>query len=363
MNVNQNGGYYAAGVPYDMSKKMEVLQAYLDLMRELDPAGANTPKIHAEVVAATAKVSIGYADKVIREYLVSGAIADPRLGKQDLADKRRQFTKIGPEESNVLLALRAEDDQQWLIHYQQKLYAATGVLVGTSTIDVFFKTRFKYKGCLRKAPLVPLDKWKPANIAAFHRFLGTLAKLPNHFKYHFIDEKHIVNKDCYNDRVRADPETGRVRCIVVSGNFREAFNLIGVIRCSGDEPAMHYSLGQENRTSASFTAYVEHLVAINWFQRGDVLIMDNAAIHTGGEATIVADFLWNSSEVVVVPLPTRAPELNPIELIFHILARRLRSYRYRADNAGDMNVPQQVARIVGTISAETALKCAGHCGY
>jgi hypothetical protein len=126
MNVNQNGGYYAAGVPYDMSKKMEVLQAYLDLMRELDPAGANTTKIHAEVVAAAAKVSIGYADKVIREYLVSGAIADPRLGKQDLADKRRQFTKIGPEESNVLLALRAEDDQQWLIHYQQKLYAATG---------------------------------------------------------------------------------------------------------------------------------------------------------------------------------------------------------------------------------------------
>jgi hypothetical protein len=39
MNVNQNGDYYAAGVPYDMSKKMEVLQAYLNLMRELDPAG------------------------------------------------------------------------------------------------------------------------------------------------------------------------------------------------------------------------------------------------------------------------------------------------------------------------------------
>jgi hypothetical protein len=162
---------------------------------------------------------------------VSGAITDPKLGKQALAEKRRQFTKIGPEESIVLLAaLRAEDDQQWLIHYQQKLYAATGVLVGTSTINVFFKTCFKYKGCLHKAPLVPLDKWKPANIAAFHRFLGMLAKLRNHFKYHFIHEKHIVNKDCYNDQVCADPVTGRVRCICVSGNFfREAFNLIGMI--------------------------------------------------------------------------------------------------------------------------------------
>jgi transposase len=88
--------------------------------------------------------------------------------------------------------------------------------------------------------------------------------------------------------------------------------------------ASHALLSQpRQRNAASFTAYVEHLVVIGWFQCGDVLIMDNAVIHTGGEATIVADFLWNSCEFLVVPLPTRAPELNPIELVFHILVRRL----------------------------------------
>ena len=126
---------------------------------------------------------------------------------------------------------------------------------------------------------------------------------------------------------------------------------------------MHYSIGEENGMVASFTAFVEHLILMNWFSPGDVLILDNAAIHTGGEAAIVSDLLWLVARVLVVPLPTRAPELNPIELVFHIVARRLRSYRYRADNPRDMTVPQQVAKIVDSISSDTILQCAGHCGY
>jgi LSD1 subclass zinc finger protein len=100
------------------------------------------------------------------------------------------------------LVLRTEGNWQELVHYQVKLVRATGVLVGTSTINVFFQTRFKYKGCLRKAPLVPLDKWKEENIAAFHKFVTTLERLPNHFKYHWIDEKHVVNSDAYDDAIQ-----------------------------------------------------------------------------------------------------------------------------------------------------------------
>lgn len=39
----------------------------------------------------------------------------------------------------------------------------------------------------------------------------------------------------------------------------------------------------------SFTAYIEQLLSTNWLERSDVLIMDNAAIHIGAEAGIVAD--------------------------------------------------------------------------
>ena len=68
------------------------------------------------------------------------------------------------------------------------------------------------------------------------------------------------------------------------------------------------------------------------FEPGDVLIMDNAAIHSGSEARILEDVLWSTQvngraiNILVVYLPTCLPELNPIELVFHILAHRLRSY-------------------------------------
>jgi transposase len=52
--------------------------------------------------------------------------------------------------------------------------------------------------------------------------------------------------------------------------------------------------------------------------------MDNASIHTGQEADIAEDLLWEASQVLVVFLPTRSPELTPIELVFHILSRRIR---------------------------------------
>ena len=360
MNINDNGGYYENGVSYDMGKKMEVLQAYLSSPQK---NGRDRVNLNVELVAKTAMVSVGFAHKVITEYLATGALGDPKGAQGELAATRKNYTKLGPEESIFLLALRAEDDTQLLVDYKQKLFQATGVAVSCATIDRFFKNRFEHSGSLRKAPLVPLDKWRPANLRAYHSFMATIAKLPVHNKYHFIDEKHVVNKDVYGNRVRADPLTGRVRCIFVNGNFRQAFNLISIIRLSGDEPPMHYSIGEENGTAASFTAYIELLISINWFKPGDVLIMDNAAIHTGREASIVADILWEFAQVVVVPLPTRSPELNPIELIFHILARWLRAYRYRATDLRQMTIPQQVAKIVETITTETVWKCAGHCGY
>jgi hypothetical protein len=214
--------------------------------------------------------------------------------------------------------------------------------------------------------MVPLDKWKPANIRAYHEFMGTIATLKLHNKYHFIDEKHIVNKDCYNNRVRADPLSGAVRCICVSGNFRKAYNMIAIIRLSGKDPPMHYSIGEENGTAANFMAYIEYLLGIGWFEPYDVLILDNAAIHSGAEATIVADLLWEVRRVLVVPLPTRAPELNPIELIFHILARRLRQNRYFSNgiiDAATISVPNQVQEVVASIGVSTVLNCAMHCGY
>jgi hypothetical protein len=88
--------------------------------------------------------------------------------------------------------------------------------VSHQAIDTFFFKRFDHRGSLRKASPVPLDKFKAHNIEWHRQCLDTLGKLLNHFKYHFTDEKHVVNSDCMMDRVRADPLTGTIRNIAIT---------------------------------------------------------------------------------------------------------------------------------------------------
>jgi hypothetical protein len=60
--------------------------------------------------------------------------------------------------------------------------------------------------------------------------------------------------------------------------------------------------------------------------------MDNAAIHSQGNATVIEDMLWETIvdgcplHILVIALPTRSPELNPIKLVFHILAFWIHSF-------------------------------------
>jgi hypothetical protein len=137
--------------------------------------------------------------------------------------------------------------------------------------------------------------------------------------------------------VRADPLTGQIRNIGVTGRFHEAYNLMAIISPNPAKPCLTYWVcGEEDGNTALYITFLECLITIKWFNRDDVLIRDRASIHHDrAEAKIVEDLLWGSVvdglplQVLTVPLPTHAPELNPIELMFHVLAKRLRSYKYR----------------------------------
>ena len=150
--------------------------------------------------------------------------------------------------------------------------------------------------------------------------------------FHFINEKHVVRKDAYPKKVRADPLTGLCNVLPVSGNFRELHNLMACIsmRPTRDTNSMiYYTCGPQNGTSASFQAFIELMIGSKRFRHHDVVILDNAKIHGNGESEIFEDLLWNFPQdgeplhVGVLYLPTRAPELNPIEMIFSVLASRL----------------------------------------
>jgi transposase len=188
--------------------------------------------------------------------------------------------------------------------------------------------------------------------------------------WNFLDEKHAVNKDTLPNRVRVCPLTGRVPAIPVRGDFREAYNLFAIISTNPHKPyPVDYMIGRENGNAASFVALIEYLIGTRFFAHDEILVMDNAAIHTGAEAVIVVDLLWDiivngePLHVLVVYLPARAPELNPIELVFHIMARRIHSFQYRMAGPCDAAVVRQMARVLNEITLETIIKCSIHCGY
>jgi hypothetical protein len=67
-------------------------------------------------------------------------------------------------------------------------------------------------------------------------------------------------------------------------------------------------------------------LASGFLQPGDFLVLDNASIHYFQELTGLDAYLWNYHGIFLQFLPTRSPELNPIELLWNTLTQRLRHF-------------------------------------
>lgn len=77
---------------------------------------------------------------------------------------------------------------------------------------------------------------------------------------------------------------------------------------------------------------MEGVILTGWFHPFDVLVFNNAAIHEKGYNYDLREFLWeplgldgSPLQILLLPLPTRLPELNPIELLWNTLVMRLKT--------------------------------------
>jgi hypothetical protein len=369
MLPNRNGGSYHPGQSYNLIRKREVGEAFLTLWEDNCPM---QPSVLS--VARKARVGWKYASKVIEELLETGDLLDPELTRPN-QEESGYFVGVGSralklEEEVFLLALRTEKPNRPNLDYIRELDRMHGTLVSTTFITQWFKKRFNHPGNFRKPNLVPLDKFRTENLVRYLDFCDIIDKFPDKTILNFLDEKHIVNKDALPKKIRADPTTGFMDFIPVSGDFRDAFNLFAVVSANPDKPhPIEWSIGRENGDSHCFVAFIKHLIQSGWLRHNEVLVMDNAGIHTGGDADIVEDLLWNTIiegralNVLTVFLPTRSPELNPIELIFHILARRIQSFKYQAAGPSADLVLHQANRVLYDMDYALILRCFVHCGY
>jgi transposase len=133
---------------------------------------------------------------------------------------------------------------------------------------------------------------------------------------------------------------------------------------------MDYTIGRENGSSEAFVAFLmTYLIAKRFLLHDEFLIMDNATIHIRGNARVIEDMLWETIvyccplHILVIYLPSRSPELNPIKLVFHILAMRIRSFWYRTAGPCNNAVLHKAAQVMNDMPYDLMLRCYAHCGY
>jgi hypothetical protein len=95
-----------------------------------------------------------------------------------------------------------------------------------------------------------------------------------------------------------------------------------------------YSTG--NADSLYFSTCLEKMIVTNQLFPYDVLVLDNWTGHIGGGNSHLEDFLWDCPSphtgmpmrilLLMLLLPARAPELNPIEKVWNVTLGRLKSY-------------------------------------
>lgn len=80
-------------------------------------------------------------------------------------------------------------------------------------------------------------------------------------------------------------------------------------------------------TSADFLTFVVGAVHLGFLAPGDVLICDNAKIHTSPMMTIQLKAFLDPLNIFLLYLPTYSPELNPCELVFAQVKNGIRNHR------------------------------------
>ena len=139
----------------------------------------------------------------------------------------------------------------------------------------------------------------------------------------FGDEKHLKGQELYCRDVRRNPITGEVPPIVTDPDFRNTHSITGFCGIDRTTNPIWYRIRKSTNDSERFLCDVEAAIATGFLKAKDVLILDNAGIHTGKDNSILAYWLWKRFAIFVLFLSPRTPEWNPIELLWNTLVQRL----------------------------------------
>lgn len=282
--TNKNNGLYRNGASYPVEKKLLVEASY---KQKQAATPGKRPGINA--IARECGVSKMFVLKVEKELIQHGEVQPVNKKSRGGSEK-----KLDDLDCYVLYMLYLEEPSRALAGYRDRLQCFAGTLVSDSTISRFFNHGFMIKASLRKPTLIPLDKFKPANIERAIEYLALVAQI-NPARLKFTDEKLLKGEELYNRQTRRDPLTGHVPPVLTESDFRNTYSITGICSIDMRNPlALWYQIHDEKNDALSFASCLEGAIATGFLQEDNVVVMDNAAIHTMGENDGIEDWLWNN---------------------------------------------------------------------
>ena len=179
-----------------------------------------------------------------------------------------------------------------------------------------------------KPNLVPLDKFRLQNVANLIDYINFIVgERPCNIKW--CNEKNLKGQEFFSWKVRRNPLTGQIPSVSTDPDFRNTHNIVGFCGIDTRTNPVWYRIqrnAEGTNNSDSFFDVVVDAINEGFLRSGDVLVLDNARIHNGGDNEAMAEWLWTRFDIFLAWLPTRLPELNPIKLIWSYLIWKLKAY-------------------------------------
>jgi hypothetical protein len=123
--------------------------------------------------------------------------------------------------------------------------------------------------------------------------------------------------DICNKKTQWDPLTGIVPPTMTVPDLQNTYSIIGICRILRQSTSLRYHITESTVDAELFALKVEDATALRFLHAGDVLVMDNAANHTGKENTILEDWLWEEHSIFALFLSARTPKWDPIKLVWN----------------------------------------------
>ena len=178
----------------------------------------------------------------------------------------------------------------------------------------------------------------------------------------FIDESCVRRSDVgYNMFWGPKGVTPSVVSRGPHGGSCTVFGITSINRAGNSTPIVSEVISR-GITKEYFAGVLDRFGRAGLFEPYDIIVLDNAAPHLkvgSEEYNALCEALWRRWRVTLVRLPTYSPELNPIELVWNMLKRKLRAM----PGVPFSELPRVVTEILATVTFEAVKGAMKHQGY